>query len=57
MLGNGALSEINSYSINRGEGNNYNGTGVLILRKHIVSRVSSFSPIAGHSVTRTGLKM
>ena len=30
---------------------------VLIPRKHILSRVCSYSPIGGHSDTRTELKM
>ena len=29
---------------------------LFILRKHIVSRVSSYFPIGGHSVTRTLIK-
>ena len=33
-----------------------NDAQVLIQRKHIVRRVRSFSPIGGHSVTRTELK-
>ena len=33
-----------------------NDTKVLIRRKDIVSRVSSYSPIDGHSVTRIELK-
>ena len=42
-------SERNSHSKNRGGKNNR----ALILRNHIVSRVSSYFPIGSHSVTRT----
>ena len=34
-------------------GKNQNDIEVFIQRKHIVGRVSSYSPIGGHSVTRT----
>ena len=46
-----ARSERNSYSKNR-----YGEKFIIIrylLRKHIVSRVSSFFPIGAHSVTQT----
>ena len=46
-----AQSERNSQSKNRGVGKK-----VLIPGKHIVSRVSSYFPIGGHSVTGTELK-
>ena len=42
-------SERNSHSKNRG-GKNYFDDHVRIIRKHIVSRVSSYFPIDGHSV-------
>ena len=37
-------------------GKNLINCQVLILRKHIVSRMSSYLPIGGHSVTLTELK-
>ena len=51
-----AQPERYSHSINRGVGKNYNDTYVRIPKKHMVSRVSSYSQIGGHSVTRTKLK-
>ena len=50
-----AQSDRNFHSINRGMGKIINETWVLIPRKHIVSRVSSYSPIGGHSVARKEL--
>ena len=38
-------------------GKNLINNQVLLLRKHIVSRVSTYSPIGGHSVTRTEIKI
>ena len=52
-------SERNSHSINRGVGKTKWHLGACVLipipRKHIVSQVSSYSPIL-HSVTRAELK-
>ena len=48
-----AQSERNFHSRNRGVGKN---KMTVIQRKHIVSRVSSYSPIGDHSYTRTDLK-
>ena len=45
-----AQSVRNFHSKNR-DGKNYIDNWVLILRKHIVSRVSGYFPIGGHSVT------
>ena len=45
-----AQSERNSHSENRG-GKTQIDNKVLILRKHIVSRVSSYFPIGGHAIT------
>ena len=46
-----ARSERNSHSKNRG-GKNLIDNWVLILRKHNVSRASSYFGIGGHTVTR-----
>ena len=46
-----AQSERNSHSTNRGVGKT-KMTLSYLYQKHIVSRVSSYSPIGGHSVTR-----
>ena len=50
-----AQSERNSHSKNskKGGGKTQIDNKVLILRKHIVSRVSSYFPIGDHSVIRT----
>ena len=48
-----ARSERNFHSKNPGGKKNLINNQVLILRKHIVRRMSSFFPIGGHSTIQT----
>ena len=53
-----AQSERNiHYKKPRRENPNLSDNQVLILREHIVSQMSSYFPIGGHSITKTKLKL